>query len=337
MDRHFWRPLELVDADRLFTAQIQNQDGRSSPLSHPEYLHLRDVGAEAGFPLATFGPLDVTLVADGNPTRANVALVSGNFFTVLGIRPAYGRLLTPLDDGPGSGAAVAVVVSRRAWTTRFGRDPELVGRNVRLGPQAFTVVGVAANPLLGPGHNPDFWVPLSAIRQLLPNGADFLLGPAARWLYTVGRLQASTSRSDAAALGAVAQGRLPADVAAARTENWRVRSASGQLCPARARVLRGNNAVPDHPGRGHGCLPLCRLQQHGSVAADAWYRAVARASGAACIGSIANGPRPAVRRRATSAGRWWRAGGATGATVGGSGRVGAAAIGTARDVCGPGG
>ena len=219
VDRHFWRPLDLADSERLFTLQLRFDDGRFSPLSHPEYLQLRAAGAEA-FSLATFGPFDFTLVAGGAPTRVNVALVSGNFFTVLGAAPAHGRLLAPPDDDPDAAAAVAVV-SHRAWTSQFGRDPELVGRTVRLGPQAFTVVGIAANPVPGPAHEPDFWVPVSALSQLLPDSAGILLGPAARWLHTVGRLLPSTSRGDAAVLAALAKARLPADVAAARTEDWR--------------------------------------------------------------------------------------------------------------------
>lgn len=219
VDRHFWRPLDLAGAERLFTLQLRFDDGRFSPLSHPEYLQLRAAGADA-FSLATFGPFDFTLVAGGAPTRVNVALVSGNFFTVLGAAPAHGRLLAPSDDDPNAASAVAVV-SHRAWTTQFGRDPELVGRAVRLGPQAFTVVGIAANPLPGPAHEPDFWVPVSALSQLLPDSAGILLGPAARWLHTVGRLLPSTSRGDAAVLAALAKARLPADVAAAGTEDWR--------------------------------------------------------------------------------------------------------------------
>ncbi len=77
VDRHFWRPLDLTDSERLFTLQLQFDDGRFSPLSHPEYLQLRAAGAQA-FSLATFGQFDFTLVGGGAPTRVNVALVSGN-------------------------------------------------------------------------------------------------------------------------------------------------------------------------------------------------------------------------------------------------------------------
>ena len=221
LDRHFWRPLDLPGSDRLFTLQILSENGYSSTLGYPAYLRLREVGAEAeAFSLAAFGILDFTLVAGGAPVRVDVALVTGDFFSVLGAAaPAHGRLVAPRDDDPG--APAVAVVSHRAWTTRFGRDPDLVGRTVRLGRQVFTVVGVAANPLPGPAHDPDFWVPVSAIHQLMPARVDMLLGPFGGWLHAVGRLSASTSLGDAAALAALARDRLIADVPAVGTESWR--------------------------------------------------------------------------------------------------------------------
>ena len=220
LDRHFWRPLDLPGSDRLFTLTIWVEDGYFSPLSPPEYLRLREAGAETeAFSLAAFGSLDFTMVDGGAPARVEATLVSGDFFTLLGAVPTLGRLLAPSDDDPGGVPSVAVV-SHRAWTTRFGRDPGLVGRTVRLGPQAFTVVGVAANPLPGPAYDPDFWVPLSAVHQLLPDRPD-LNGPFGVWLDTVGRLGASTSLGDAAVLAALARDRLPAESAEVRTGDWR--------------------------------------------------------------------------------------------------------------------
>ncbi len=219
LDRHFWRPLDLPGSDRLFTLTTWVEDGYFSPLGHPEYLGLREVGAEAeAFSLAAFGSFDFTMVDGGVPARVEATLVSGDFFTLLGAVPTQGRLLAPSDDDPGGVPSVAVV-SHRAWTTRFGRDPGIVGRTVRLGPQAFMVVGVAANPLPGPAHDPDFWVPLAAVPQLLPD-RPYVLGPWP-WLDTVGRLGASASRGDAEVLAALARDRLPAESAEVRTGDGR--------------------------------------------------------------------------------------------------------------------
>ena len=204
LDRHFWRPPGLVDADRLFTLQLLAADGSFPPLSHPEYEQLRDAG-EATYSLAGFGQLDFTLVAGGAPVRATLALVSPNFFTVLGAQPVLGRLPARADDR--ADRAASVVLSHRAWTTHFGRDPAVVGRSVRLGGRAFAVTGVARNPLPGPAHDPDFWASLRALPRLVPDVADALLGPRGRWLATVGRLHGSASLDAAAGLAGMARDR----------------------------------------------------------------------------------------------------------------------------------
>ena len=132
--------------------------------------------------------------------------MTGDFFTVLGAAaPAHGRLVALRNDDPG--APAVVVVSQRAWTTDFGR--------------VFTVVGVCGNPLEGPAHDPDFWVPVAAMQQVLPARVDILLGPFGGWRHAVGRLGPSTSLGDAAALAALARGRLIADVPAVGTDDRR--------------------------------------------------------------------------------------------------------------------
>ena len=324
VDRHFWWPLDLPASDRLFTMQLQLEDGTFSPQSHPEYTQVRELGDDA-FSLACFGQFDFTMVAGGAPARVVVALVSGNFFTVLGPRPAHGRLLTPLDDGP-SGAPV-VVVSHRAWTTHFGQDPGIVGRTVRLGSQVFTVVGVVANPLPGPAHDPDFWAPLSAVARLLPDSADALLAPAARWLSTVGRLHPPASRRDAAARTALARDRLPPDAAATRPDDWRFVALPvgyARLGPAyhrdATRFLTILVLIT-------GVFLVAVSSNMVLAAADARRRADARVGRAARAGRVAAAARPSVRDRAARARRRRRAGGSPGAAVAWSPRVGTAATG----------
>ena len=218
LDRHFWRPLDLVDPERLFTLQLLVEDGSLPPLSHPEYVQLRDAG-DATYSLAGFGQLDFTLVANGAPVRATLSLVSPNFFTVLAAQPVIGRL--PALSDTRADRTASLVLSHRAWTTHFGRDAEVVGRSVRLGGQPFTVIGVTRNPLPGPAHDPDFWAPLQALPRLVPDIGDALLGPTGRWLTAVGRLRGSTSRDDAVAVATLAQERLPEAAVATRTGDWR--------------------------------------------------------------------------------------------------------------------
>ena len=99
VDRHFWRPLDLPGSDRLFTLQIWVEDGYFSPLSHPEYLQLREVGAEAeAFSLAAFGILDFTMVAGGAPTRVDVAR-AGRFTSATRAAPTAGTTTPPSSAG----------------------------------------------------------------------------------------------------------------------------------------------------------------------------------------------------------------------------------------------
>jgi predicted permease len=106
--------------------------------------------------------------------------VSGNYFRVLGVQMERGRGFLDVEDKTESPEAVAVV-SYALWKARFGEDPEIVGRRIRLDDVPVTVVGVASRDFAGtsPGRS-DLWVPLSAMQILHPNDAgvrDLLTKP----------------------------------------------------------------------------------------------------------------------------------------------------------------
>ena len=91
------------------------------------------------------------------------ALVSGNTFQVLGVRPAAGRLLQPADDQDGGGPdGWAAVLSYRYWQQHFGGDPSIVGRHITLSSHSVTIVGVAPKGFEGVmiTARPDFYLPL---------------------------------------------------------------------------------------------------------------------------------------------------------------------------------
>jgi putative ABC transport system permease protein len=88
-----------------------------------------------------FSTVDLTLIGLGaEPRVVKAGVVGGSFFEVMGLRPVLGRLLNPQDDGPE--AAAAAVLTHRFWTTSLNSDPNVVGKAIRLGPRAGTVVGV---------------------------------------------------------------------------------------------------------------------------------------------------------------------------------------------------
>jgi putative ABC transport system permease protein len=86
-----------------------------------------------------FSTIDFTMTGLGEPRVVRAGVVSGSYFDVIGLRPTLGRLIGPADDGPSADGVV--VLTHRFWTT-LGSDPGMVGRTVRLGDRAATIIGV---------------------------------------------------------------------------------------------------------------------------------------------------------------------------------------------------
>jgi macrolide transport system ATP-binding/permease protein len=128
--------------------------------------------------------------------------VTANYFSVLGVEMARGRGFMPGEDRPLAPEAVAVL-SYSAWQNRFGGDPEIVGKAVRLDDIPFTVVGVAGESFAGTDYTRvDLWAPLSARRVLRPHDADvlpFLTDPNHCCSTMAGRLAPGYTRRQAAA------------------------------------------------------------------------------------------------------------------------------------------
>jgi putative ABC transport system permease protein len=87
-----------------------------------------------------FSTINFTMIGLGEPRVVRAGVVGGSFFDVMGLRPVLGRLLGPGDDGPE--AEGAAVLTHRFWTTALQSDPSVLGRTIRLGARAATIVGV---------------------------------------------------------------------------------------------------------------------------------------------------------------------------------------------------
>ena len=136
--------------------------------------------------------------ADG-AERIYGTLVSANYFTVLGVTPAAGRLLIDDDDRGGAGEHAVMVISHELWQRRFGGDPAIVGRAVTLNGQPFAIVGIAPRGFQGTTLvRTDAWLPMSATAAASPRlGADMLTSRRAVWLLMGGRLRPGVTLAQA--------------------------------------------------------------------------------------------------------------------------------------------
>ena len=129
--------------------------------------------------------------AAASPLRSEY--VTGNYFSMLGVAPFGGRVFTPEDDTPS--AAPVIVLSHRAWQTRYGSDPSVVGATFIVETHPFTVIGVAPPGFFGEtlqSDPPDIWIPVHQEPMLDGQGA-LLNQSVAAWLRMIGRLRPGAS------------------------------------------------------------------------------------------------------------------------------------------------
>jgi predicted permease len=171
------------------------------------------------------------------------AYVSGNYFPMLGVRPAAGRLLEPGDDRPG--APPVLVISHQAWTEQFGADPGVVGQTFYVNGTAMTVAGVTERSFFGETVRPDpagMWLPL-AQEPLVRGASSILARPDQHWLYAVGRLPSGT---DPRSIDEQATRSLQTWLAAQSfmTERWRAQIPDQRIVVTSAasgvQLMRGN-------------------------------------------------------------------------------------------------
>ena len=199
VDSVLFRPLPVPNAKQLvgvFT--LDTRSGTPALLAYEDYVDFRDrSGAFAGLAGATGVPLN--FVDPSNGSAADMVwgeMVTENYFSVLGMRPALGRLFT-VTDAP-QGANPFVVLSYESWKQRFHGDSTVVGRLVRINGTEFTVTGVTPPGYKGIrsfGFWPELFVPVGMHDVVMPGSTRLLHGRGDGWMYVVGRMHSGWSEA----------------------------------------------------------------------------------------------------------------------------------------------
>jgi len=198
-DALMWRPLPVPEPERL---ALLSSSGAFS-VSDRLFEALRDAGQSA-IDLSAAVRTDrynVGISAGGGGAAANdagpvrAALVSGNYFTTLGVAAAFGRTFTANDDRPG--AAPVAVISDAYWTSRFSRSRDVVGRTLTATGDAYEIVGVAPPGFTGEwvGRPADVWIPIVAQPRIM---TELPVGLANTAVSAIGRLRPGVSLAQAA-------------------------------------------------------------------------------------------------------------------------------------------
>lgn len=185
----FLRPLPVDDPHSL----VWIFTDRENPTSYPDYLDYRDQGSDLFNGVLAYDWVALNLGGNVQAERVDGALVSGNYFDVLGVKAELGRSFLREEDKTPS---PVVVISHSLWQRRFGGDVNVIGKSLVLNGHDFAIVGVAPKGFAGTeeAFPRDIWIPLTMHAQLKAgfvsarSGTNLLADRNARWLNVMGRL-----------------------------------------------------------------------------------------------------------------------------------------------------
>src|SRR5258707_7582790 len=163
--------------------------GVEKSFSYPMYRYVRDRGTACDGLIAT-APTGVGITRNNASDLADAEIVSGNYFSVLGVPAAQGRLVTANDDTTPGGNPV-VVLSYHYWKTHLGSDTQAVGQTLSINGFPYQIIGVSAPEFQSAvwGQVPDIFVPMSMLDQVIPGKGSRLQNHRDRWMNIVGRLK----------------------------------------------------------------------------------------------------------------------------------------------------
>src|SRR2546421_5135633 len=202
LDQVLLRLLPVKDPQQLVLLTMKGRhygnNWGGNAISHPMFRDFQDHNDVFSEMFCRF-PTSASLSFGRQAERVDVELVSGTYFSALGVVPALGRILTPEDDRVPSGHPF-VVLSYNYWRTRFAADPQIVGKTLNLNNYNMTVVGVAQAGFDGVelGRSPKIFIPIMMQRQIIVGSPeDMLKERRNRWVNAFGRLKPGISQQRA--------------------------------------------------------------------------------------------------------------------------------------------
>jgi len=180
--------LVLLRSPGPMRGRVSSDGDPSNSFSYPMYKEIRDKNNVFDGVLARY-PIPLSVSGEGQTERANGELVSGNYFEVLGVQPAIGRMFDQEDD-KAPGASPILVLSHGYWTRHFASDPNILNKSLVVNGLSMTVVGVSRAGFTGiqVGRLPDLFIPMSMKAQMTPNW-DGLNNHKDYWLSIMARLK----------------------------------------------------------------------------------------------------------------------------------------------------
>ena len=192
-----FRPLPVAEPERIVEVTPLGKDASIGAFSYPIYNDFRDKN-EVFDGLVAYLPTPMSLSQKGVNERVWGYLASGNYFDTLGVRAIKGRMFTQ-DDDRVPGAHPVAVVSYGCWQRRFGGDPNLMGKTIKLNGHDFTIVGVAPEGFRGTMliFDPEIYTPMMMAKQIAPGESDWFENRGNGGIFAFGRLKQGVTATQA--------------------------------------------------------------------------------------------------------------------------------------------
>jgi predicted permease len=209
------RPLPVADSNRLVALYTTDRADAYHDLSYPEYRDYRD-GMDVFAGIMGHTMVHVALGRDGRNELAWGEMVTGNYFSVLGVRPALGRGFLPEEDRT-EGSHAVTVIGHGLWRRLFASDAGVVGQSITINGEPFRIIGVAPEEFPGTKFAlaMDLWVPVAMHAVVMPQSDGLLEERPWRWMETMARLKPGVTLEGANAAAQVVARRLARDYPAA--------------------------------------------------------------------------------------------------------------------------